>query len=184
MKISELNTNTYLNNDGAPENSYLLINYAAGQGMSASTQKVSLDTVAKAVAAKLNLPIAVTDNQDNVTGFQRVRANGNQYQIENLNAQLGGGGGGGGAAFDPTQGFQVYIPNPNTSDQTVYLEETYTAYPLCVVPDPGKSMAYVFGVRESNDEYFAAFHLLNTMADYCGPSETQVSYKSFPEAEE
>lgn len=184
MKISELNTNTYLNNDGAPENSYLLINYAAGQGMSASTQKVSLDTLGKAVAAKLNLPIAVTDNAGNVTGLRHVEAAGNTYSIQDLNASFGGGGSGGGAAFDPTQGFQVYIPNPNTSDQTVYLEETYTAYPLCVVPDPGASAAYVFGVRESNDEYFAAFHLINAQADYCGPSETHVSYKEFPQAEE
>ena len=92
MKISELNTNTFLNGSGSPENCYLLINYAATQGAAATTQKTSLETVAKAVAAKLNLPIAVVDNQNNITGFQRVRATGNQYQTENLNAQLGGGG--------------------------------------------------------------------------------------------
>ena len=89
MKISELNTNTFLNNDGSPENSYLLINYAATQGAAPTTQKVSLDVLSKAVASKLNLPIAVTDSNSNVTGLQRVRAVGNGYQIENLNASFG-----------------------------------------------------------------------------------------------
>lgn len=156
MKISELNTNTYLNNDGAPENSYLLINYAAGQGMSASTQKVSLDTVAKAVAAKLNLPIAVTDNQDNVTGFQRVRANGNQYQIENLNAQLGGGGGSSVGVGPVTADIMI-------SDNTSH---TGLAYPLFYVPtvesvpteDPTEINESVQGVivalTESNGSYY------------------------------
>lgn len=91
MKISELNTNTFLNNDGSPENSYLLINYAATQGAAPTTQKVSLDVLSKAVAAKLSLPIAVTDLNHNVTGLQRVLAIGNGYQIENLNASFGGG---------------------------------------------------------------------------------------------
>jgi hypothetical protein len=122
MKISELNTNTFLNGSGSPENSYLLINYAATQGAAATTQKTSLETVAKAVAAKLNLPIAVVDNQNNITGFQRVRATGNQYQTENLNAQLGGGGA-------STVGFgPIEVVHGSFQSENVY------AYPLYYIP--------------------------------------------------
>lgn len=155
MKISELNTNTFLNTTGAPENSYLLINYAAGQGVSAATQKVSLDTVAKAVAAKLNLPIAVTDNAGNVTGLRHVEAAGNTYSIQDLNASFGGGGG----SADPTQGMEVIGPHIEGSETFMneYASQATTVYPVYCLPNLEMSEAILFTVTESDSVYYANY---------------------------
>lgn len=155
MKISELNTNTYLNNDGAPENSYLLINYAAGQGVAPSTQKTSLNTIAKAIAAELNLPIAVTDGSNNITGFKKVSIAGNSYQMTDLAANLGGGGNSGSGDDKET--------GPYTdSVQAAYDGNTRDAYPVFYIPDENlvvtlgayDSETYAYPVTRKSDSAF------------------------------
>ena len=155
MKISELNTNSFLNTTGAPENSYLLINYAAGQGVTPSTQKTSLNTIAKAVAAELNLPIAVTDGSNNITGFKKVSIAGNSYQMTDLAANLGGGGNSGSGDDEET--------GPYTdSVYAAYDGSTRDAYPIFYIPDENiivtlgayDSDSYAYPVTRTSDDAF------------------------------
>ena len=55
MKISELNTKSFLGNSGAAANSYVLVNYAEAANGTPVTYKASLEELGKSIAANLGL---------------------------------------------------------------------------------------------------------------------------------
>jgi hypothetical protein len=57
MKISELNSKTFLGEEGAKSKSYVLINYDDTATNSPVTCKTSIETLAKEVASQLGLPV-------------------------------------------------------------------------------------------------------------------------------
>ena len=69
MKISELNTKSFLGGTGAAENSYVLINYEDNSTSEPVTYKASLQELGKAIANDLKLP-SVTVNGNTITNFK------------------------------------------------------------------------------------------------------------------
>ena len=69
MKISELNTQSFLGGANVPANSYVLINYAESANGTPVTKKVSVQELGNAIAKELHLPSVNSDINGKITSF-------------------------------------------------------------------------------------------------------------------
>ena len=91
MKISELNTKSFLGGEGAAANSYVLINYEDNSTSEPVTYKASLQELGKAIANDLKLP-SVTVSEGAITNFKVKGVSNGAYTETTVDAPSGGGG--------------------------------------------------------------------------------------------
>lgn len=78
MKISELNTKSFLGGTGATANSYVLINYEDATTTEPVTYKATIQELGKAIANDLKLP-SVTVSEGAITNFKVKGVSNNTY---------------------------------------------------------------------------------------------------------